>query len=265
MATYRIRHWFERRSGIQIPASLPLGEWDAWYDKCKAEHPLQYFWGVSLPDFIDSCTYPIERRYHMVRDWIRYRVTQRRHIVDTGLKPNYYDCNTRLLHANMNLLKDFVEIDKAWMHVVFNSEERKKHNCTWLKMKLGTFRSAEAGLAHLDWEATLVYDESMGVNPTDKIYGKPTDQALKAKEIKEIYNWWVNIYPNRPDPMDASGWSAYCDSLEAEGGILKNLNRPPSKISKKAHKALEKIEADYAKEEEQMLIKLIKIRQGLWT
>jgi hypothetical protein len=36
-------------------------------------------------------------------------------------------------------------------------------------------------------------------------------------------------------------------------------------MSNKAHKLLRKIEADYEKEDEAMMIRLIKIRQSLWT
>jgi hypothetical protein len=37
------------------------------------------------------------------------------------------------------------------------------------------------------------------------------------------------------------------------------------KASDKAHKLLQKIEAAYEKEDEEMMIRLIKIRQSLWT
>jgi hypothetical protein len=37
------------------------------------------------------------------------------------------------------------------------------------------------------------------------------------------------------------------------------------KASDKAHKLLQKIEADYEKEDEAMMIRLIKVRHGLWT
>jgi hypothetical protein len=37
------------------------------------------------------------------------------------------------------------------------------------------------------------------------------------------------------------------------------------KQSDKAHKLLQRLEADYEKEDEAMLIRLIKIRNSLWT
>ena len=93
---------------------------------------------------------------------------------------------------------------------------------------------------------------------------------MAAKEIKELYIWWTVTYPNRPDPYDASGWTEYCEASRlANGGKLSfgghKDNAELKKMSDKSHKLLQKIEKDYAKEDEQMLIRLIKIRDSLWT
>jgi hypothetical protein len=99
---------------------------------------------------------------------------------------------------------------------------------------------------------------------------KPTGQAISAKEIKELYLWWTTTYPNRPDPYDASGWTEYCEaSRVANGGKLSwsGSGKSPElkKQSDKSLKLLQKIEAAYEKEDEEMLIRLIRIRQSLWT
>ena len=69
--------------------------------------------------------------------------------------------------------------------------------------------------------------------------------------------------------MEASGWTAYCEAARlANGGKLSFSNdKTPElrKMSDKAHKLLRKIEADYEKEDEAMMIRLIKVRHGLWT
>ena len=73
--------------------------------------------------------------------------------------------------------------------------------------------------------------------------------------------------PARPDPYDASGWTAVCErARELNGG--KHTFRTPPELKKehnRAHKALTKIEAVYEKEDEEMMIRLIKVRHGLWT
>ena len=71
--------------------------------------------------------------------------------------------------------------------------------------------------------------------------------------------------------MDASGWSQYCDDCRDQlgGGVLQMFKEHDNKTLKKqgdkAHKLLQKIEAAYEKEDEEMMIRLIKVRHGLWT
>jgi hypothetical protein len=105
--------------------------------------------------------------------------------------------------------------------------------------------------------------------PEHPDYGKPTGQALRAKELKELYVWWTVTYRARPDPYDASGWTAACEAQrEANGGKL-SFSTPKDpvlkKASDKAHKLLQKIEEGYEAEDEAMMIRLIKARDSLWT
>jgi hypothetical protein len=109
-----------------------------------------------------------------------------------------------------------------------------------------------------------------GVEETDPNHGKPTGQAIRARELKELYTWWTVTYRNRPDAMDASGWSAHCDAMRVKypGSMFSSLNsKDPEdrKASDKAHKLLTKIEKAYEKEDEEMMIRLIKVRRSLWT
>jgi len=102
-------------------------------------------------------------------------------------------------------------------------------------------------------------------------YGKPTSQAIRAQEIKELYTWWTVTYRNRPDAYDESGWTNYCEATRAEnGGDLwgsLGADKTPElkEISNRSHTLLEEIKAAYEAEDTEMLIRLIKIRDGLWT
>jgi hypothetical protein len=124
-------------------------------------------------------------------------------------------------------------------------------------------------MEYLKWASSLTIGEDMGAEPGSKGFGEPTYQAKAAKEIIELYTWWTVTYRNRPDPYDASGWTAYCEASRlANGGRLSfSGDKTPElkKASDIAMKKLRKMEADYEKEEEQMMIRLIKIRQSLWT
>jgi hypothetical protein len=111
--------------------------------------------------------------------------------------------------------------------------------------------------------------EDWGVDKDSPDFDKPTGQALRAKEIKELYTWWTVTYRNRPDPYDASGWTEACEASRIANGGKLSWNTPKDPVLKKqsdrAHKLLQKIEAAYEKEDEAMMIRLIKVRHGLWT
>jgi len=116
---------------------------------------------------------------------------------------------------------------------------------------------------------TLVMDDNMGVEKDSPNFGKPTGQAERAKEIKELYTWWTVTYRARPDPYDASGWTEYCEASRiANGGKLSwGADKSPElkKMSDNSHKLLQEIEAAYEAEDEAMMIRLIKARDSLWT
>jgi hypothetical protein len=116
---------------------------------------------------------------------------------------------------------------------------------------------------------TLTMGSDWGVEETDPNHGKPTGQAVRAKEIKELYTWWTVTYRARPDAYDASGWTEYCEASRiANGGKLSfSSDKSPElkEMSDKSHKLLQEIEAAYEAEDEAMMIRLIKARDSLWT
>ena len=78
------------------------------------------------------------------------------------------------------------------------------------------------------------------------------------------------MYRNRPDPHDASGWTAYCEASRiANGGKLswtgKDKTPELQEMSDRSHALLQEIELAYEAEDEAMMIRLIKARDSLWT
>lgn len=136
----------------------------------------------------------------------------------------------------------------------------------WFRWR--TWRCPQAGIDHLKWASSLVIDDSFGAKPNSKNYGKPTNQAVIAKEMLELYTWWKEIYPKRQDPHVASGWTELCDKRrEAHKDDIMFNDRTPDekKETRKVLDAAYKIEKQYDKEETEMMCRLIRIRDGLWT
>jgi len=218
-----------------------------------------------IPDRLNDIRYYINNR------WVSHSHALTAHPRD--IQPgNWSDVGSRFLPCMFNELVDFVEIEQAWHHCMWSDEAKTEFEVPWYRkgwLRWRTWRCPEAGMEYLKWASGLVIDENMGSNPDSKGYGQPTYQANSAKEIIELYTWWTVTYRARPDPYEASGWTAACEaSREANGGKLSfSTPKDPArkKAQDKAHKLLQKIEADYEKEDEAMMIRLIKIRNSLWT
>ena len=179
----------------------------------------------------------------------------------------------RFLPCLFNELVDFVEIEQAWSHIAWGDKEaRAKYDppfwaSGWFRWR--AWRSPHAGLDHLDWAMKLTMGSDWGVEKTSPDFGKPTSQAERAKEIKELYIWWTVTYRTRPDPYDASGWTEYCEvsRIANDGKLMFSDNRSPElqAMSDKAIMLLEEIEAAYEQEDTIMMKRLIDCRQSLWT
>jgi hypothetical protein len=249
-------------------------EWDNWTTTAQMKHNFRYWLaeeGLShLQDFV---TWPVRKlydiKYYINNRWVTRTHSLTAHVRD--IRPgDWCDVGNRFLPCLFNELVDFVEVELAWWHIAWDDEARKKFQAPWYArgwFRWRTWRNAECGLANLEWQRKLIHDEEYCKD--QPYYMKPTPQAVKAQEILDLYTWWTTTYRNRPDAYDASGWTEYCEASRiANGGKLSwGGDKSPElkKMSDRSHKLLQKIEAAYEKEDEEMMIRLIKVRHGLWT
>jgi hypothetical protein len=249
-------------------------EWDAWYAQAAKAHPIRYWIAEEGLDHLQKFVYYIPDKLNDIRYYINNRWVSRSHSLTAhpqDIKPGAWsDVGSRFLPCLFNELVDFVEIEQAWHHCMWSDDAKTEFEVPWWRkgwLRLRTWRSPEAGMQYLKWASELTNAEFL--DEDKKHEAVPTYQATAAKEIIELYTWWTVTYRNRPDPYDASGWTAYCEASRiANGGKLSwSGDKGPElkKMSDKSHKLLRKIEAAYEKEDEQMMIRLIKIRQSLWT
>jgi hypothetical protein len=252
-------------------------EWDEWTTAAQMKHNFRYWLAEeALGHLQDFVTWPIRKiydaKYYINNRWVSCTHSLTAHARD--IRPGHWcDVGNRFLPCLFNELVDFVEIEQAWSHIAWDEEAHKKYKAPfwasgWFRWR--TWRSPEAGMDHLNWAMTLTLSTDWGVEETDPNYGKPTGQAERAKEIKELYLWWTTVYPNRPDPHDASGWSDYCDRLRKEKGNdrwigIQSKDPETEKLGRQALDLLHKIEEEYEAEDEAMMIRLIKVRNALWT
>jgi len=249
-------------------------EWDDWTTAAQMKHNFRYWLAEeALGHIQDFVTWPA-RKLNDIRYYINNRWVSRSHSLTAhprDIKPgSWCDVGNRILPCLFNELVDFVEIEQAWHHCLWSDDMKTKYNVPWYRkgwLRWRTWRCPEAGMEYLRWAETLTNAEFL--DDDKKHEAEPTYQAKAAKEIIELYTWWTVTYRARPDPYDASGWTEYCEASRlANGGKLSfSGDKSPElkKMSDKAHKLLQKIEAQYEKEDEAMMIRLIKIRNSLWT
>lgn len=261
---------------IDKPRALPIKKyseedetWDDWYERIEAEHPIAFWITEDLPTLIDKVRNFFNEPFSNLRSYCYNRFNHKCHYLPTGLEPGkYFEVDTRILHGLFGTLVAFVESELAWMHAICHEDEFEPE-CDRSLFK--QYRCKAAGLAHLEWEMTLTNKDF--VKPGEPGYGEPTHQAIAAKEIYELYNWWTVVRPSRPDP-----WKGYMDFINEMKAKYPTTDKPRRLFENDRDWTLEerqkkhelymskaKIEQSYDIEDEEMMIRLIKARRSLWT
>lgn len=245
--------------------------WDLWKEDAKQFNPIRFWLAEKALTFVENIVYFIPNTYYSIIYYINNRwVTKTQSLTahKQDIKPgSWCDIGHRFLPCLFNELVDFVEMELAWSHVAWlDKADQKKYNVPFWRTSCffwRIWRSPKAGLDSLEWQRNLVYDNECALYKK----GEPTLQAISAQEILDLYTWWTQVYQTRPDPYDASGWTEVCENRRlVQGSILKEITDPKlKKQNEDALKNLHEIEKMYEKEDEEMIIRLIKVRNSLWT
>ena len=259
--------------GTSSPGALTSKGWREWREAAQKKHPIRYWIAEEGLDFLQTIVYWIPDRLYAIKYYINNRWVTRTHALTASASDNprgeWRDVGSRFLPCLFNELRDFVEVELAWWHIAWsNKEERARYNVPWWATgwwRVRTWRCAQAGLDNLEWQMALQQDWRSDDDPEREL---PSPQAETAREILALYKWWTEVYPNRPDPHDAGGWSAYCEQRRASGADLldfEDRSEAELEASSRALDATQAVEDKYTQEDEEMMIRLIKIRQSLWT
>lgn len=224
--------------GEKKPYALEFDKWEEWKEDQRKKRPWRFWLSDTLLGKLQDIIYYPSDIYFNLKNYVRNRWIDKTHYLKTGFKPGYYyEFDERILHGVFNELVDFVEIELAHLS---RWDKTKKY-----KFKKG--RCIEAAYDYFKWANNLKEKNEKG----NRVL---SDQAKSSRKIKKIYEWWKKRL-DRPCPMDASGWSKYCE----------NKNTENAGDGKAELKKLQSIEEKYDKEDEEMLIELIKLRKYLWT
>lgn len=181
-----------------------------------------------------------------------YRTTKRYNVIEIdSLGAAYYDKDEIMLHAVMQLVVDFVEIECSFMELdhPFSFKEKLYFKLPWWLRSDNLIRSRERGLKHLKMLEPMYEDRVKSPSKDPKI-------------IKEVYLWWVD---ERPKRADHDAW------FTTEFNKIKNdqkLKNSPKTREKKIDRLIlksSKIEEQNYREDTEMLKKIIDARGFMWT
>jgi len=249
-------------------------EWSEWRAVAK-RRPVRYWIAEEALDSVQGFLWwPIDLIYE-VKYYVNNRWVTRSHCLTAHSRDiapgEWRDVGYRFLPCLFNELVNFVEVELAMSHVAWDRENRSKYIVPWWAAgwwRLRFWRCPRAGIDNLEWQSSLVYGTNDGIKPEDPLFGQPTRQATSAREILALYRWWTEVHSKRPDAHDAGGWSAYCDMRRARGDDMLDLEDRNPEEAAMSREALDKtraIEKAYEEEDEEMMIRLIRVRGDLWT
>lgn len=248
--------------GVKKPPYLELGKWDEWEKDMKAARPVRYWLSDTFLDFLQDVVMWVPDRVNSVRYYINNRFVTKTHSLtaskDLIPRGQWCDVGNRFLPCLFSELVDFVEVESAWRWVAWDPEQAQKYNAP--KRNNRYWRCPEAGIASLEWAATLTYGQHMELEDTHPDYYKLTPQATSAMEILALYRWFKDVYCNRPDVYDLAGYDEIKDTCPL--GQEDNDTREKMRA---VFKKVGELEEERDAEDTEMMTRLIKVRQSLWT
>lgn len=98
---------FKQWLNYNRPDSATTEEWVDWNRSFRENAPIRAYLVYGWKELSTK----IRVRLWIWRDRIKYRVWDKKYLVNTGLRPDYYGRDTRLFHACFAMLVDWVETE----------------------------------------------------------------------------------------------------------------------------------------------------------
>ena len=154
-----------------------------------------------------------------------------------GYAWGYSDRSELILFANMALLRDFIEKEKAF-------------DC------------------HIDWSSAAEALEARGKENDDGCGASRDAHAAAKKEMLTIYDWWTKGRAEEHKKEDELLEAAYPNPMEFEsipGSSMFKLKNDETPELRKLRDQCHIMEEELEKKDEEMMIRLIKVRGYMWT
>ncbi len=209
--------------------------------KIRAISPIAM--GVKLPWW-----WKLEDMLINIIDWIIVYIFRRGknvvRIKSLGIN-EYADKDYLVFEVVFQLLVDYVEGELAWMNRITVGTARMRYH--WSEIP----NAREHGLTMLEWEVQQGDD-----SPT---------QSEAAQEIRELYLWYKDVRPARYDYWEDVPDRDWTTEPCPDRPGFKRMIIPHDEEYDVAVEKAWKFDQEYKEEDTEMLCRVIKIRQALWT
>lgn len=272
----RVRYWSsssfakflqKRYADMDKPSAAPMEEWRSWDDRLKERSPFIFWFTEEFLDDVQKVLYFPYDFLCSIRYYLYNRFVTKTHALTSSLeRGTFHEFEERILHCTFDELVRFVEVEKAWMQMVWAEPEIKPWFLKFYPFRLFLYARPELGIKHLMWEIEL-REEYWDEDKKEMIQtDEPTRQAKAAQATLDLYKWWKFDRPQRIDPYVASGYEDFRLMLEENGyGGFMDTPKEYNDQQRELFKKVGEIEQQYNDEDDRMLIKLIEIRRQLWT
>jgi len=261
---------------IEKPRALGWGQWTKWDNELKKKRPIAFFFTEVLPEWIEWIPAHSVDYYNEVRYFIANYRGNTHGLQSTLKKGKWHEFEERLLYSVFDSFIDFIEIEGAGHHIAWSKKvDRDKYNVKWwhrfwfLRWDRSQ-RYPQAGIDHLLWEMTL----DTPPDPPDPNWSPCPSQAAHAREVMTLHTWWKVIRTARVEPWEASGLRTFWTEMDTKYGEDGNwlglgsrgkMTRAERAEYDRLSNANDNLEEQWHEEDDAMLIRLIRIRRGLWT
>lgn len=199
---------------------------------------------------------------------IAYRTTQQYNVVKIrSLPPGYYDTDTRIFHAIMQLVVDHVEVSMSAAYVDDGYYDVGFWEFVWMCLPPVI---APDWMIRCRWRGMAFLAKEKRLNdPGLPIEHRHPEQARAASEIEQIYLWWKDIRPKRPEPEELSGMLEVMKKIREyrKKTHIFNTDSLPKNLDAELQAAVDmcdKTEKAYDNQDREMMKRVIDILPYMW-
>lgn len=221
----------------------------------------------NLKERIEDIWYEVAKTPRRVKYWFKEKFTKKTIKIET-LHGGWWDSDAQLLHANFQILVNYVEQELPNMYNVCGLEKYMHSQNISDKLPSTPREKGEAYLLYTDPH------EDDGSDHARRAIEHYNEHKAIEKKVLELYRWWKDIRPARVEVWDTEEYNALGDyepfsfrKIEDTqlSEMITNKQDPRYSIWESLMEKRRQQEEDWDNEDTAKLIELINLRQYLWT